>query len=151
MKATRLPEDWNPGRIGTRYALEQGLSDRQIERCIADFRDYWLSAPGQKAMKTDWMRTWQTWVRKAADKHGAKPYTPNLLESPQVVRAEPFYDSSHWDTRLKNLSQDPFWDILEAAGKPKGFARRISPGGDTVYTWDRMPAGLVVRSVEDVR
>ena len=102
-------------------------------------------------MKTDWMRTWQTWVRKAADKHGVKPYTPTMPLSLQVAPAEPSYDSRHWDTRLKNLSQDPFWDILAAAGKPKGFARRIGPDGDTVYTWDRMPAGLVVRCVEDVR
>jgi len=28
------------------------------------FRDYWISQPGQKGVKTDWTATWRNWVRR---------------------------------------------------------------------------------------
>ena len=30
---------------------------------FAKFQDYWLSVPGQKGVKKDWLATWRNWCR----------------------------------------------------------------------------------------
>lgn len=67
-RGTRLPEDWQPTQKLIETARQEGLTDAQIERELARFRDYWLAATGRNATKRDWDATFRNWVREAADR-----------------------------------------------------------------------------------
>lgn len=66
-RAAVLQPDWQPSPQDIDHARTEGLSDEQISRELAKFRDYWISASGAGARKRDWSATWRNWVRKAAD------------------------------------------------------------------------------------
>ena len=38
--------------------------DLVFDKVYAQFRDYWISQPGQKGVKLDWEATWRNWVRR---------------------------------------------------------------------------------------
>lgn len=78
-RGCRIPSDWVPNRAELRYGLEKGLTEAETRKTAENFRDYWLGRTGQIAVKADWPRTWQMWVRTEADKLGRKP--PVLAES----------------------------------------------------------------------
>jgi hypothetical protein len=67
-RGTRLPADWQPSEKLIETARKEGLSDAQIERELARFRDHWLAAAGRNATKRDWDATFRNWVREAADR-----------------------------------------------------------------------------------
>lgn len=67
-RGTRLPEDWYPTEELIEFARKEGLSDAQVEREIARFRDHWHGAAGRNATKRRWDTTWRNWVRTEADK-----------------------------------------------------------------------------------
>jgi uncharacterized protein YdaU (DUF1376 family) len=51
-----LPDDWEYWANKQRPELNAKL--------VADqFKDYWISQPGQKGLKLDWEATWRNWVR----------------------------------------------------------------------------------------
>lgn len=56
-EGTELPEAW------ALWARQEGHPDPQAE--WAQFHDYWIAQPGQKAVKTNWEATWRSWVRRA--------------------------------------------------------------------------------------
>lgn len=66
-RATRLPPDWAPSPAAVTLAHQEGLSDEQLGRELARFRDYWRSAGGANARKVDWDAAFRNWLRKAAD------------------------------------------------------------------------------------
>lgn len=68
MSASRLAPDWEPTQGNWTYAIQRGLSEQQILRIAEDFRDYWVACPGQRGLKLDWDLTWNTWVRRSADR-----------------------------------------------------------------------------------
>jgi hypothetical protein len=39
----------------------------------AQFIDYWASKAGAQAVKLDWVRTWQVWMRNAATRTAGPP------------------------------------------------------------------------------
>ena len=62
-KGSRLKEDWTLPSPWGQWALEQGLV-REVVLSQADrFKDYWLSKPGQAAVKIEWERVWRNWIR----------------------------------------------------------------------------------------
>ena len=67
-RGSRLAENWvaTPGNIS--FAQGEGLTFEEAHREAFKFRDYWLSIPGQKGVKLDWDRTWQNWIRRAAER-----------------------------------------------------------------------------------
>lgn len=67
-KATRLPSDWQPTAGDLAFARQEGLSDREAQREAEKFRDYWLAKAGSGGTKLDWSRTWNNWVRTAAER-----------------------------------------------------------------------------------
>lgn len=76
-KGTRLPPDWRPGDVGWKFAVDLGLNPRAV---FAVFRDHWLSQPGLKGIKTDWLATWRNWCREDVKRSGAvPPKVPDLL------------------------------------------------------------------------
>lgn len=66
-RGTRLPEDWRPSEAMFAYGREHG-PDLNLDLEVENFRDYWLAKAGKDAVKVDWDRTWQRWVRLAQEK-----------------------------------------------------------------------------------
>jgi hypothetical protein len=69
--ATRIPDD---------FAITPEMQDWAAERIpgfgidaeTENFIDWWRSKPGAAAMKTDWVATWRTWMRRAAKESGGR-------------------------------------------------------------------------------
>ena len=62
-RGTRLSKDWKPNESDLEFARSFGLDEQFV---IDEFRDYWLSLPGEKARKIDWHRTFRNSIRLAA-------------------------------------------------------------------------------------
>jgi hypothetical protein len=59
----RLPENFKPDQAMQDWArIETPLVGWDQHQ---EFMDYWLAQPGIKGRKTDWVRTWRNWMRKA--------------------------------------------------------------------------------------
>lgn len=57
----------------------------KIEATFQTFRDYWISQPGVKGRKTDWLATWRNWCRRENEKTSVngtqrKSKTETILE-----------------------------------------------------------------------
>jgi hypothetical protein len=71
-RASRLPDDFS---LTDERRLVAEAERLPAERTFAKFSDYWRSASGAKARKTDWDATWRNWCRSEADRQpgaGAK-------------------------------------------------------------------------------
>lgn len=68
---TRLPDGWFPSRTDAnlRTERESGLTDRELQDALDNFRDYWAAQPGQRGRKADWDATWRNWVRRVSKQH----------------------------------------------------------------------------------
>lgn len=75
-KGTRLPSDFPLSDSDRAFALDWGLGG-EIDRRLAEFRDYWTGVPGQRGVKLDWSGTWRNWVRRVG-----KPPTPLQATGP---------------------------------------------------------------------
>lgn len=64
-RGARLPDDFSPDMAA---AVEAGLSQAEAQREALKFRDYWISQPGQKGVKLDWLATWRNWCRHAVER-----------------------------------------------------------------------------------
>lgn len=71
-RGSRLPEDWQPNEDQIAYASQKGLAQDEITRIANDFADYWIAKAGRDAVKVDWNRTWQKWVRTELDRRGGQ-------------------------------------------------------------------------------
>jgi len=70
-RATRIPDDFavNPAMVA--WAQEHTPHvDGRYE--TAQFIDYWQAKAGKDAAKLDWVRTWQTWMRRAEKESGRR-------------------------------------------------------------------------------
>ncbi|RII84362.1 helix-turn-helix domain-containing protein [Neopusillimonas maritima] len=67
-RGTRIPNDWEPSEKLREFALEKNpaWSEQDLREEAEKFRDYWVAAPGSKAVKKDWDATWRNWIRNAA-------------------------------------------------------------------------------------
>lgn len=65
-RGTRLDPDWRPDERDLAFAFDAGLTADEIDRAIAEFRDYWCAVPGQRGRKLDWPATWRNRVRQIA-------------------------------------------------------------------------------------
>jgi hypothetical protein len=59
LKIEVLPDDWMEAAISIGHRNPVGEFSR--------FRDYWVSQPGQKGVKADWLATWRNWCRRACE------------------------------------------------------------------------------------
>lgn len=71
----RLSPDWTlPGDL-SEWAVTEAITTgcglpaalAWVERTAAKFKDFWLSAPGDRGLKDDWAATWRNWVRTEID------------------------------------------------------------------------------------
>lgn len=84
-RGTRLPDDWTPSRQNREYAASnRGWDPPRIEQVAEDFRDYWISQPGQKGVKTNWDATWQRWVRNQHEP-ASQSRKPTVKSSPSYA------------------------------------------------------------------
>ena len=75
-----LPESW---RTWSRTTFPQTTAER-VTTEAETFRDYWISAPGQRGRKADWEATWRNWCRKA---FATGPLRPNAQPPPMSAAA----------------------------------------------------------------
>lgn len=74
-RATRIPGDFAVTAEMVAWARQEAPhvdGRRETER----FTDYWRSAAGAKARKTDWVATWRNWMRRAEDDLAVRPQQP---------------------------------------------------------------------------
>lgn len=68
----RLPEDFELPTDWLEWArLKRPEIDASIES--EKFIDHWLSVPGSKGRKLDWLRTWRNWIRNARSNGNIPP------------------------------------------------------------------------------
>lgn len=55
----KVPHDWSEWAKDTLI-----ITQEQINTQYASFSDYWQAKAGKDAVKLDWQKTWQVWLRK---------------------------------------------------------------------------------------
>ncbi len=76
-RGTRLSTDWTPTNEQLQFCKDL-RNDLDPKSTADSFRDYWISQPGAKGVKTNWDATWRNWVRAqrgapAAQSSGSRP------------------------------------------------------------------------------
>ena len=78
-RGSRLRDDWVLPREWGQWALSEQWPEPVIREQAEKFRDYWISVPGQKGVKLDWLATWRNWMRNSnapkvhqGDRHGQR-------------------------------------------------------------------------------
>lgn len=61
-KGSRIPANFSPDLD---WSVGEGLSPAEARHEAAQFCDYWSSKSGKDALKADWPKTWQVWVRNS--------------------------------------------------------------------------------------
>jgi len=82
-QGTRLDPDWqlpDRWRDWTRASFPHSTAERVVTEAET-FRDYWISAPGQKGRKADWEATWRNWCRRNL---ATAPLRPNAQPPPNA-------------------------------------------------------------------
>lgn len=65
-RASRLSPDWRlPDEWKAWAAKVHHLEPAKVVRISLSFRDYWISVPGKKGTKLDWLATWRNWIRRS--------------------------------------------------------------------------------------
>lgn len=64
-RGTRLNDDWwIPDEWGEWAVQEFSWSIDKVVAVAEKFKDHWLSVPGAKGVKLDWLATWRNWCRR---------------------------------------------------------------------------------------
>lgn len=82
-QGSRIPDNF-PDEAAMAYALERADPDR-AELEAEKFRDHWLSVPGGKGVRSDWMATWRNWLRKS-EEWGQPLRKPASKDSTQIYK-----------------------------------------------------------------
>ena len=66
-KGTRLQTDFelNPEWGNAALEIRNDWNNQDVLEEFNGFKDYWISLPGQKAVKLDWLATWRNWCRRS--------------------------------------------------------------------------------------
>lgn len=85
-QGTRLDREWSLPESWWTWSRTT-FPQTTVERVTTEaetFRDYWISAPGQRGRKADWEATWRNWCRKA---FATGPLRPNAQPPPMSASA----------------------------------------------------------------
>jgi hypothetical protein len=77
ISAEELPEEWR------QFCIEE-RPDLNPESVFVQFRDYWVSVPGQKGVKLDWKATWRNWVRNQRGQNNGAHQQDNRSRAKRV-------------------------------------------------------------------
>jgi len=69
-RGTRIPDDFHITKEMWQWGNDN-FPHLDGESQTEAFVDYWKSVPGAKGMKVDWIATWRTWIRRAAERQPA--------------------------------------------------------------------------------
>jgi hypothetical protein len=74
-KGAPLPDDWMLPEEWRTWALacQPSWTAGHVNLVAAQFRDYWIAQPGQRACKRNWLATWRNWVRREPATGEPKP------------------------------------------------------------------------------
>lgn len=65
-RASRLPDDFWTNEVGmAALIIREDWSNADVLEEFQCFKDYWISQPGQKGVKEDWLATWRNWCRRS--------------------------------------------------------------------------------------
>jgi hypothetical protein len=70
---TQLPDEWI-------LFCKEVRPDLEPKDVFESFKDYWISIPGQKGNKADWLATWRNWVRNEKKQFKPKIEVSNFDE-----------------------------------------------------------------------
>lgn len=115
-RGSRLSGDWKPAPGEVAYAREHAPSV-DVEREAENFVDYWVAVPGQRGVKLDWSRTWQTWVRRAHDRNVERGWV-----APAQVRSLPAAGVDEARDRWLAERGVPLEEYLERKDEPGWLA-----------------------------
>lgn len=108
-RATRLPDDFQITTAMAAWATEN-VPEIDYATETMRFRDYWKSAAGAKARKTDWEATWRNWMRRTADDLGSRQARGPARPAHQPTQDEFAQLRSNWARPL---------DAIEAGNDPR--------------------------------
>ena len=106
VRGTRLNPDWQLPEDYLAWAAENYSQwDLKRIRAVADgFRDYWISIPGGRGLKSDWFATWRNWCRREVAGNGrAAPERPKS----KFQRAMADYEKIHGPIPGQVVGGDP--------------------------------------------
>ena len=72
-RGSRIPPGWEPDPQTLAALLEDGWTQKELDRERDRFRDFWTAKAGADARKLDWAATWRNWIRRADDQRGRGP------------------------------------------------------------------------------
>jgi hypothetical protein len=74
-KGAPLPDDWMLPETWRDWALacQPSWTTGHCNLVAAQFRDYWIAQPGQRALKRNWLATWRNWIRREPATGEPKP------------------------------------------------------------------------------
>ena len=62
-RGSRLSDDWQPSETNIQFALSKLRTLEQVENETSKFRNYYQSVSGKKAIRIDWQKTFNNWIR----------------------------------------------------------------------------------------
>jgi hypothetical protein len=92
-RGTRLPDHWQPSETNLKFALSKLRTLEQVENETSKFRNYYQSVSGKKAIRIDWQKTFNNWIRsnyctKPDSRAGAGSLTSALSEISDAIADE---------------------------------------------------------------
>lgn len=93
-----LPDEWRD------YCLKVD-PELDPQRVFEDFRDYWRSLSGAKAIKTDWRAVWQTHVRSFRN---APEWKRNPVLKKAIESKDDYLPNSRFKTQEARLKNDDY-------------------------------------------
>lgn len=73
-KGTRFSEDAVLTVEFRHAAIDTGADPNDVDRYFAEFKDFWISLPGQRGVKVNWLATWRNRIRDRLErKNGQRP------------------------------------------------------------------------------
>ena len=105
-RGSRLPSEWFVPKEMAEWATKE-RPDIDVYYVAMQFKDYWISQPGQKGVKLDWDATWRNWIRNT------KAVKPNPYDVGRITVAS----KNEPDPALEKIKAD----ALKAAPMPESF------------------------------
>ncbi|GAA0471424.1 hypothetical protein GCM10009096_10520 [Parasphingorhabdus litoris] len=115
-RGSRLSSDWKPDDECRAYAREErGWGDPTIDAVGEDFRDHWIGASGNNAIRSDWSAAWRKWVRndrrpdgntlpKESERAFKSDDQWNAWCEERAARASSEKDREHWRSKIRRPS-----------------------------------------------
>lgn len=123
-RGTRIPDEFPVTDDMRRYARHHAAEtlgrepaerfDAWLDRKHLDFVDYWHEKSGAAAVKRDWTRAWQRWMRAEIERSAERPPTNGARASPEVRPHNGLMLSDRTIARIEDNARFQAMDAAEA-------------------------------------